>query len=283
MENLGTTPPLEPQSIETLSPDVGRSLQEDAIIVTRYNMRLNLACAAGLGLFSLVVFAATLMSLRGRAFPNVFAPVSLLLAAVGALLAGLSERRAYLKMLAAKEAGLVAPDPYDQSRTVVVERHWLVRTVRPLILIFLLGALGYRYWSLNSAATGPIVFRNASVTTSTGFVQERMTVAVADGRIVFVGRAEDSIPSSLTRARHIDALNALVSAATFDHSVSSPTDAFRHLWVGQVYVGAPGDLVITPQPVRRGRGGFGGGSPREILGAVVGGRYYTAAELQQRK
>ena len=111
-----------------------------------------------------------------------------------------------------------------------------------------------------------------------------MTLAVADGRIVFVGRAEDSIPSSLTGARHIDARAALVSAATFDRAVASPLDALRHTWVGQIYEGAPGDLVISPQPTRgRGRdGGFGGGTPRQILGAVVNGRYYTATELQKQ-
>jgi len=109
-------------------------------------------------------------------------------------------------------------------------------------------------------------------------VQERMTVAVSGGRIVFVGRAEDAIPSSLMGARHIDAMSALVSAATFDHTVASPPEALRHTWVGQIYEGAPGDLVISTYIPNRGR--RSSAQPRDFLGAVVNGRYYTAAELQ---
>jgi len=160
---------------------------------------------------------------------------------------------------------------------------WLIRFLGA-VLLALVVVLGYLLYARYRSTTGPIVFRNASVTTSTGFVQERMTVAVSGGRVVFVGRAEDSIPLSLTRARHIDAMNALVSAATFDRSVAWPLDALRHTWVGQIYEGAPGDLVITPQPTSgRGRGGgVSGGAPREILGVVVSGRYYTATELQKK-
>lgn len=160
------------------------------------------------------------------------------------------------------------------ARSRVVGLVWFV-----LVLV-----LGYHAYTTRFSTTGPIVFRNASITTSTGFVRERMTVAVANGRIAFVGRTEDSLPRTFFRARHIDAMTALVSAATFDHRVVSPLDALRHTWVGQIYEGAPGDVVITPQPVRgRGRGsGFGNGAPREILGAVVNGRYYTAADLQKK-
>lgn len=147
-----------------------------------------------------------------------------------------------------------------------------------LILMVLLLALGYRLYTRRAGATGPIVFRNASITTSTGFVQERMTVAVAGGRIVFVGSADDSVPLSLAAARRIDAMSALVSAATFDHSVASPPQALRHTWVGQIYEGAPGDLVISTYVPNRGR--RGASPPRDFLGAVVNGRYYTASELK---
>jgi len=158
----------------------------------------------------------------------------------------------------------------------------LWRRSRPvfLFLILPLVALGYQWYSNRIGTKGPIVFRNASITTSTGFVQERMTAAVADGRIVFVGRAEDSIPSSLFGARHIDAMSALVSAATFDHAVPSPPEALRHTWVGQIYAGAPGDLVISTYIPNRGR--RGSSQPRDFLGAVVNGRYYTATEIQKK-
>jgi len=153
----------------------------------------------------------------------------------------------------------------------------LPRVLLLLVLLFLL-ALGYLLYARRAGTTGPIVFRNASITTSTGFVREGMTVAVADGRIVFVGTAEDSVPLSLTTARHIDAMSALVSAATFDHSVASPPEALRHTWVGQIFEGAPGDLVISTYIPNRGR--RGAQQPRDFLGAVVNGRYYTASELR---
>ena len=144
----------------------------------------------------------------------------------------------------------------------------------------LMVVLGYHFYTARFSTTGPIVFRNASVTTSTGFVQQRMTVAIAGGRIAFVGRADDSIPTRLLGARHIDALGALVSAATFDPTVPSPLDALRHTWVGQIFVGAPGDVVISSYTAERGR--YRTPVPRDFLGAVVGGRYYTAADLQPK-
>jgi imidazolonepropionase-like amidohydrolase len=135
----------------------------------------------------------------------------------------------------------------------------------------------YRYYVTRYSPTGPVVFLHATLTTSTGAVQERMTVAVANGRVVFVGDESAPLPASLSRARRIDALNAWISAATFDYEAETPLDGIRHIWVGQIYEGAPGDLVISNVGPDRRRGSQS--TPRQILGVVMGGRYFSVAEL----
>lgn len=285
-EILGTATPSEPQPPEMEpepSPDVARDIQRDALALARSDAWLNIAIAVGLVAATAVVAFSTFFvggpgQPRERSYSLViqFAIIDLV-----AIVAAIRSWRRYRQLSTAVATDTIAP--LETATPTSPQRHLFMIGSRPIILLLVLASLGLQ-WQSRRNVTGPLVFRNASITTNTGFVQERMTVAVADGRIVFVGRAEDSIPSSLTGARHIDAMLALVSAATFDRSVASPLDALRHTWVGQVYEGAPGDLVITPQPVRgRGRGGgFGGGQPREILGAVVNGRYYTATELQRQ-
>lgn len=151
-------------------------------------------------------------------------------------------------------------------------------------MALLLVALAAHWYLTRVAPGGPIVLRNATITSSTGMLHENMTVIVTDGRISYVGEAGESAPL-LLGARRLDALSALVSAATFDPAVASPIDALRHVWVGQIYLGAPGDLVITPVPQGRGRGrgGIAQPSSRELLGAVVKGRYYSVDDLQKSR
>lgn len=145
-----------------------------------------------------------------------------------------------------------------------------------VLALLVLGA-GYRYVTTRYSPTGPVVFLHATLTTNTGMVQEDMTVGVVNGRIAFVGVASDPLPSILSRARRIDTLKAWVSAATFDYGAETPLDGIRHVWVGQIYVGAPGDLVISNVGPDRRRGTQD--TPRQILGVVFGGRYFSVAEL----
>jgi hypothetical protein len=144
---------------------------------------------------------------------------------------------------------------------------------------WLLLALVAQWYLTRVLPGGPIILSNATLTSSTGMLYENMTVIIVNGRIDFVGDADREVPVTLG-ARRLDAQQALVSAATFDPAVASPIDALRHVWVGQIYEGGRGDLVISPVP-QGGRGRVRTPSSRELLGAVVKGRYYSLAELTQ--
>lgn len=136
-------------------------------------------------------------------------------------------------------------------------------------------------WFIRPKPDAPVVFLHATIVSGTGELQSDMTVAVADGRIVFVGEPGVTVPASLSRARRVDTLGAWLAAATFDHRAEKPLEGLRHVWVGEMYEGAPGDVVLTTVPQRGRGGGVGTGNPsgRQYFGAVVNRRYYTAKEL----
>jgi hypothetical protein len=144
-----------------------------------------------------------------------------------------------------------------------------------------LALLAYAMWA-RPGADAPVIFRHATIISNTGMVQPDMTVVVKDGTILFVGEASESVPP-VSGARRVDTQGAWLAAATFDPSISEPMQALKHLWVGQLYPGAPGDVVLTTVP-QRGRGGASGtlGNPsgRQYFGAVVRGRYYAGKELK---
>lgn len=274
-EILGIEPSGAP---EPPSPGVARDIERDAIELAIRDVWINgtiaLAFAVGFG----VMLFARLIPFRGPVELNdSFQPAQCALFAIYAGVSAWSNWRHYRRMAAAEAADRVA----DDVPIVPTQQHWLVNRSRQIIFTLLMLGLGYQWYRSRHADAGPIVFRNATISTSTGSLEENITIGVADGRIAFVGAANDPVPSRLSGARRIDALHAQISAATFDHSASSPLEGLRHIWVGQLYEGAPGDVVVTPVPQGRRRGGPGP-TAREIFGAVVDGRYYPSSQLQQK-
>ncbi|MBP8273874.1 MAG: hypothetical protein KAY59_05550 [Acidobacteria bacterium] len=160
-------------------------------------------------------------------------------------------------------------------------RTWMPNRWLLIIVALLVMAFGVQWYRTRVIAGGAIVLRNATITSSTGMTYAQMTVIVEDGRISYVGSAAETAPAPYG-ARRLDAQGALVSAATFDPAVKAPVDALRHIWVGQIYLGAPGNLVVTPAPPQ-GRGRGRTPASRELLGAVVHGRYYSADELKSAR
>lgn len=138
-------------------------------------------------------------------------------------------------------------------------------------------------WLLRPGPTAPVLFLHATIVSGTGAMQSDMTVGIANGRVAFVGEPGTTPPDVFSRARRVDTQGAWLAAATFDHSAEKPLEGLRHLWVGELYEGAPGDVVLTTVP-QRGRGGASGtsGNPsgRQYFGAVIKGRYYAAKELR---
>lgn len=271
---LDITPPPPP---EPPSSSAARDLHHDAVQMALHDKRFNALMTLGFAVLTLVaawfdyVRPSRLIGVPGSYFTFKFGFFTLL-----SLLAAVSALRAHRQMRA------IETDAADPAAAPLPERSWIARRARPLILLLLLIALAHQWYLTRAGVTGPIVFHNATITTNTGSLQEHMTVAVVDGRIAFVGATGDAEPPSLSGARRIDALMSMVSAATFDHAVPAPLEGLRHIWAGQIYEGAPGDLVITPPvPPGRRRGGPGPSS-REILGAVVNGRYYSASQFQKK-
>ena len=171
-----------------------------------------------------------------------------------------------------------AMEPSESSSRVTIWR----RRAGTVMVIVLLVLLAYAMWT-RPKPDSPVLFLHATLISNTGTFYSDMTVGVADGVVRFVGEPGVTAPAIFARARRVDTLGAWLAAATFDPSASSPVQGLKHLWVGQLYDGAPGDVVLTPVP-QRGRGGAGGaiGNPsgRQIFGAVVKGRYYAGRELR---
>ena len=168
-----------------------------------------------------------------------------------------------------------APPPTAPRRRVLFNIGWIA-------FGFAIVWFGY-FWWIRPSATSPVLFLHATVVSGTGAMQSDMTVGVANGRIAFVAEPGTTTPEGFSRARRVDTQGAWLAAATFDHSAEKPLEGLRHLWVGEIYEGAPGDVVLTTVP-QRGRGGASGtnGNPsgRQYFGAVIKGRYYAGKELR---
>ncbi len=285
---LGITPPPESQAPDTLSPEVTRDIQRDAMRLARQDAWLN-------GLIGVAFFAATVLMIwlsnrrPLRLSDAIRPPLHWQFAgfALASLFAAFDAWRAYRRMRAADEASTFdSADALFSGRRWPEERSWLSRRARMIILALVVLSFGYQYMTRLRPIMGPIVFLNATIRTNTGSTEANMMVAVADGRIAFVGKSGDPLPAALAGARQLDAGSAVVSAATFDHTVASPLDGLRHIWVGQLYAGAPGDVVVAPYVnVRGGRGRMSGRMPdaQELLGAVINNRYYSRDDLQKKR
>jgi hypothetical protein len=288
---LGITPPPEPQDPDTLSPDVTRDIQRDAVQVALHDTWFH-------GVLSATFWAATLVMLwldstrplRLSAQIRPALPIQFAAFGVLSLFAAISAWRAYRRMRAADAAhgfdGDDAMAPGRNWQKWPEPRSWVFRRSRTVILVLLLLAFGYQFVTRIRPVTGPVVFVNATIRINTGAAEEDMTVAVANGRIAFVGKSGDALPPALANARQLDAGRSVVLAATFDHSAAAPLDGLRHIWVGQLYEGAPGDVVIAPYiNARFSRGRMGDRMPdaTDLLGAVVNDRYYSRQDLLKKR
>lgn len=278
---LGITPP--PPDLE-LTVEAARALQLDRMRVALYDARLNTLIVAG---FVAAVGAA--LYIVGRREALTLADLSVMLWALvaltfGSILAAAGAWRAYLRMRKADEEQTIdeqSAQLLDGPRTAhVFGGSWISRRARPLLLVGTLLSLAFQVYMSYVPNGAPIVFRNATISTGTGFLKENMIVALKDGRVAFIGESGTSLPAGMSRARRLDAHGALISAATFDPNVAEPLAALRHIWMGQLDEGTPGNVVVTP--VNSGRRRSMQAIPREILGAVVNGRYYSATELQKQ-
>ncbi|TAK11706.1 MAG: hypothetical protein EPO35_12085 [Acidobacteria bacterium] len=128
---------------------------------------------------------------------------------------------------------------------------------------------------------GPIALKYGRIVSGNGTDQTIRFVAVAGGRITAVSllNSGDATPSG---AHEIDVSGLYVAAATFDRTAPTPMDGLRHVWVGQMSPGDPGDLVIlrgNPSRIRPGQIP----DADAIVAAVINGRYYTGRELLRRR
>ena len=193
-------------------PDTARDVQRDALALARSDARLNIAIAIGMAAATAFTVFGMFFA-RGRSVPresNYSLIIQFAVIDVVAIVAAIRSGQRYRQIRAAVATDTVAPDEDLVPAPQPPQKHLFMIGSRPIILILVLASLGFQWQSRRRVTTGPIVFRNASITTSTGFVEEGMTVAVADGRIVFVGHSDDAIPAYLASARRIDELTSLV-------------------------------------------------------------------------
>jgi predicted amidohydrolase len=125
------------------------------------------------------------------------------------------------------------------------------------------------------------VLTNARIVSGNGSDRPTRFLAIADGKIAAVGFPNDDTPA-LSGARTIDANGLYVAATTFDRSAQTLIDGIRHVWVGHINVGDPGDVVIMRNNPGRVAPGYIP-ETNAIVAAVVDGVYYTARELNTRR
>jgi imidazolonepropionase-like amidohydrolase len=155
-------------------------------------------------------------------------------------------------------------------------------TARAAALVLFV-VLGFAFLSRSCAFThagGPIALMHGRVVNATGLEQTTRFLAIAGGKIESVSFYADHA-APVSGAREIDVNGLYVAAATFDRSVPAYIDGIRHVWVGQLNVGDPGDVVIMRSNPARVRAGFIPDNS-DIAGAVIDGVYYTARDLARR-
>lgn len=154
---------------------------------------------------------------------------------------------------------------------------------RVITLVLFVG-LGVAFLSRSCAierAGGAISLMNARIVGATGADESTQFVAIAVGKIAAVSLAADPATSP-AGARKIDVNGLYVAATTFDRTASVLIDGIRHVWIGQMRVGDPGDVVIMRNNPGRIRPGYVPETDA-IAAAVVDGVYYTARELNRRR
>lgn len=153
-----------------------------------------------------------------------------------------------------------------------------------IIALVLFVALGIAFLSrtcLFQKPDGPVALMNARIVGPTGADQMTRFVLIKDGKVaaVALGADRERPPSG---AREVDVNGLYVAAATFDRAAPALIDGVRHVWVGQLAVGDPGDIVVTRTNPGRIRPGYVP-ETEAIVAAVVDGVYYTARELSRRR
>jgi imidazolonepropionase-like amidohydrolase len=152
------------------------------------------------------------------------------------------------------------------------------------ITLVLFVAFGLVFLSRSCAlprATGPIALTHGRIVSATGAEQATRFVSIADGKITAVSFSSDRAPAAFG-AREFDVNGLYIAATTFDRSAPKLIDGIRHVWVGQIGPGYPGDVVIMRSSPGRIRAGYVPETD-SIVGAVVDGVYYNARDLNRRK
>lgn len=153
-----------------------------------------------------------------------------------------------------------------------------------IIALVLFVALGLAFLSRTCVIhrpNGPLALMNARIVDATGIDHMTRFVLIDDGKVAAVALGTDrNGPPSGTR--QVDVNGLYVAATTFDRAATVLIDGVRHVWVGQLQVGDPGDVVVTRTNPGRIRAGYVP-ETEAIVAAVVDGVYYTARELSRRR
>lgn len=150
-----------------------------------------------------------------------------------------------------------------------------------LVLCVVFGLLFLSRSCTLTRAGGPIALIHGRIVNGAGADQVTRLLVIADKRIESISFDTATVPSP-TGARVVDVTGLYVAAATFDRSAPTLMEGIRHVWIGQMSVGDPGDVVITRINPGRVRPGL---LPETdaIVAAVVDGVYYTARDLSRRR
>jgi hypothetical protein len=149
-----------------------------------------------------------------------------------------------------------------------------------LVMVVALGGAFLSRSCLFSRSGGPIALTRGRIVSATGSDQTTRFVAIAAGKIASVSFYSDHA-SPLANAREIDVNGLYIAAATIDRSAPAYIDGIRHVWIGQMKPGDPGDVVIMRSNPARIRAGFVPDSS-DIAGAVIDGVYYSSVDLRRR-
>jgi len=157
------------------------------------------------------------------------------------------------------------------------------RSVSRVITLVVFVALGGAFLSRSCSfarSGGPIALTGGRIVSATGSDQLTSFVAIADGKIASISFYSDHA-SPLSNAHEINVNGLYIAAATIDRSSPAYIGGIRHVWIGQLKVGDPGDVVILRSNPARIRAGFVPDNS-DIAGAVIDGVYYSAVNLARR-
>jgi predicted amidohydrolase len=130
-------------------------------------------------------------------------------------------------------------------------------------------------------AVGPIVLTHGRIVGATGADQATRAIVIDQGRIAAVILLNDETPPP-SGAKEVDVNGLYIAATTFDRGAPTLIDGIRHVWVGQVGVGDPGDVVIMRGNPGRVRPGYIPDTD-SIVAAVIDGAYYSIRDLTRKR